>query len=126
MQVSLVQLNTALGESMYLPYSVALLQAYTERHARRPERYAFGLPMARWRLAFHTYVLKPTMSVRESASAPRRTSGQCTIGSPKAYRSGRRACRSVYACNSATEYGRYIDSPSAVLSCTSDTCTLLS
>ena len=45
MQVSLVQLNTALGESMYLPYSVALLQAYTERHARRPERYAFGLPM---------------------------------------------------------------------------------
>jgi radical SAM superfamily enzyme YgiQ (UPF0313 family) len=44
-QVSLVQLNTALGESMYLPYSVALLQAYTERHARRPERYAFGLPM---------------------------------------------------------------------------------
>ena len=45
MQVSLVQLNTALGESMYLPYSVALLQAYTERHARQPERYAFGLPM---------------------------------------------------------------------------------
>jgi hypothetical protein len=44
-QVSLVQLNTALGESMYLPYSVALLQAYTKRHAQQPERYAFGLPM---------------------------------------------------------------------------------
>ena len=44
-QVSLVQLNTALGESMYLPYSVALLQAYAERHAPRPERYSFGLPM---------------------------------------------------------------------------------
>ena len=36
------------------------------------------------------------------------------------------AATGMTACNSATEYGRYIDSPRAVLSCTSDTCTLLS
>jgi hypothetical protein len=40
-------------------------------------------------------------------------------------KSGRRSGRHR-ARNIATEYGRYIDSPSAVLSCTSDTCTLLS
>jgi len=44
-KVGFVQLNTALGSSMYLPYSVALLQAYVQGHAERPERYSFGLPV---------------------------------------------------------------------------------
>ncbi|MCU1348605.1 MAG: uncharacterized protein JWO56_1635 [Acidobacteria bacterium] len=44
-QVGFVQLNTAVASSMYLPYSVALLQVYLQRHAARPERYRFGLPI---------------------------------------------------------------------------------
>ncbi|MDT7570875.1 MAG: putative methyltransferase [Actinomycetota bacterium] len=44
-KVGFVQLNTALDSSMYLPYSVALLQAYLQAHAERPERYVFGLPI---------------------------------------------------------------------------------
>jgi radical SAM superfamily enzyme YgiQ (UPF0313 family) len=44
-KVGFVQLNTTLGSSLYLPYSVALLQAYLQRHAARPERYRFGLPL---------------------------------------------------------------------------------
>ena len=43
--VGFVQLNTALDSSMYLPYSVALLQAYLQRYAERPERYTFALPL---------------------------------------------------------------------------------
>jgi radical SAM superfamily enzyme YgiQ (UPF0313 family) len=44
-KVGFVQLNTTLGSSMYLPYSVALLQVYLQRHAVRPERYRLGLPV---------------------------------------------------------------------------------
>jgi radical SAM superfamily enzyme YgiQ (UPF0313 family) len=44
-KVGLVQLNTALDSSLYLPYSVALLQAYLQAHAERPERYVFALPI---------------------------------------------------------------------------------
>lgn len=43
--VGFVQLNTSLDSSMYLPYSVALLQAYLQGHAARPERYSFALPL---------------------------------------------------------------------------------
>jgi radical SAM superfamily enzyme YgiQ (UPF0313 family) len=43
--VRLVQMNTALGASIYLPYSVAMLQAYLQAHAARPERYTFGIPL---------------------------------------------------------------------------------
>ena len=38
-------MSTALDESIYLPYSVGLLQAYLQAHAPRPERYAFGIPL---------------------------------------------------------------------------------
>jgi len=44
-RVGLVQINTAVGGSLYLPYSVAMLQAYLQKHARRPSRYEFGLPI---------------------------------------------------------------------------------
>lgn len=46
-KVGLVQINTAVDSSLYLPYSVALLQAYLNEHAERPERYSFGLPIIR-------------------------------------------------------------------------------
>lgn len=45
--VGFVQLNTTLDSSMYLPYSVALLQAYLQKHAERPDRYVFALPLVR-------------------------------------------------------------------------------
>ena len=44
-RVELVQINTAVDSSAYLPYSVGLLQAYLQGHATRPERYVFGLPV---------------------------------------------------------------------------------
>ncbi|HEY7693834.1 MAG TPA: radical SAM protein [Gaiellaceae bacterium] len=44
-KVGFVQMNTAVDASLYLPYSVALLQAYLQEHAARPERYSFGLPI---------------------------------------------------------------------------------
>ena len=44
-KVGFVQINTALDSSLYLPYSVALLQAYLQEHAERPERYTFGIPI---------------------------------------------------------------------------------
>jgi radical SAM superfamily enzyme YgiQ (UPF0313 family) len=47
-KVGFVQLNTAVEATLYLPYSVALLQAYLHGHAAQPERYAFGLPIVRW------------------------------------------------------------------------------
>jgi radical SAM superfamily enzyme YgiQ (UPF0313 family) len=43
--VGLVQLNTVFDGTLYLPYSVALLQAYLQGHAARPERYRFPLPL---------------------------------------------------------------------------------
>lgn len=46
-KVGFVQLNTALDASMYLPYSVALLQAFLQGHAERPDRYVFALPIIR-------------------------------------------------------------------------------
>ena len=46
-KVGFVQMNTAVDSSLYLPYSVALLQAYLQGHAERPERYAFGVPIVR-------------------------------------------------------------------------------
>ncbi|MGE5274360.1 MAG: B12-binding domain-containing radical SAM protein [Verrucomicrobiota bacterium] len=44
-KVGFVQMNTAVDSSLYLPYSVALLQAYLQEHSERPERYAFGVPI---------------------------------------------------------------------------------
>ena len=43
--VGFVQMNTAVDSSVYLPYSVALLQAYVQEHAERPDRYSFGIPI---------------------------------------------------------------------------------
>ncbi len=45
--IGFVQMNTTLDETVYLPYSVALLQAYLRRHAERPDRYRFTLPIVR-------------------------------------------------------------------------------
>jgi radical SAM superfamily enzyme YgiQ (UPF0313 family) len=44
-EVGFVQMNTAVDSSLYLPYSVALLQAFVQEHAERPERYAFRVPI---------------------------------------------------------------------------------
>src|SRR5215210_7052335 len=46
-RVAFVQMNTAVDDSTYLPYSVALLQAYLQGHSARPERYDFALPVVR-------------------------------------------------------------------------------
>jgi hypothetical protein len=45
LKVGFVQINTALDSSLYLPYSVALLQAYLQGNTKRPERYTFGIPI---------------------------------------------------------------------------------
>jgi radical SAM superfamily enzyme YgiQ (UPF0313 family) len=60
-KVRFVQMNTALDESIYLPYSVALLQAYLQAHAPRPERYAFGIPLV--------HPLPPAQAVEAIANA---------------------------------------------------------
>ena len=60
-RVRFVQMNTALDESIYLPYSVALLQAYLHAHAPRPERYAFGIPLV--------HPLPPAQAVEAFADA---------------------------------------------------------
>ena len=44
-RIGFVQMNTAVDNSTYLPYSVGLLQAYLQRHSARPERYDFALPV---------------------------------------------------------------------------------
>lgn len=44
-RIAFVQMNTAVDDSTYLPYSVALLQAYLQAHSARPERYEFALPI---------------------------------------------------------------------------------
>ena len=46
-KISFVQMNTAVDDSTYLPYSVGLLQAYLQGHAARPDRYEFALPIVR-------------------------------------------------------------------------------
>jgi radical SAM superfamily enzyme YgiQ (UPF0313 family) len=46
-RIAFVQMNTAVDDSTYLPYSVALLQAYLQGHSARPERYDFALPVVR-------------------------------------------------------------------------------
>jgi radical SAM superfamily enzyme YgiQ (UPF0313 family) len=44
-KVGLVQINNSFSNQNYLPYSVGLLQAYVQKYAKAPERYAFGLPI---------------------------------------------------------------------------------
>ncbi len=44
-KVGFVQMNTAVDSSVYLPYSVALLQAYLQEHSPRPDRYEFEIPI---------------------------------------------------------------------------------
>jgi radical SAM superfamily enzyme YgiQ (UPF0313 family) len=60
-KVRFVQMNTALDASIYLPYSVSLLQAYLQAHAKRPERYAFGVPLV--------HPLSPAQAVEAIADA---------------------------------------------------------
>ena len=43
--VGLAQINNSFSGQNYLPYAVGLLQAYVERHAERPERFRFLLPV---------------------------------------------------------------------------------
>jgi radical SAM superfamily enzyme YgiQ (UPF0313 family) len=43
--IGLVQINNSFSGQNYLPYSVALLQAYVEKRASRPERYEFLMPL---------------------------------------------------------------------------------
>src|SRR5258708_2322564 len=45
LRVGLVQINNSFSGQNYLPYSVGLLQAYTAKNARHPERYSFALPV---------------------------------------------------------------------------------
>jgi radical SAM superfamily enzyme YgiQ (UPF0313 family) len=45
LRVGLVQINNSFSGQNYLPYSVGLLQAYTAKNARHPERYTFPLPV---------------------------------------------------------------------------------
>ncbi len=44
-KVGLVQINNSFSNQNYLPYSVGLLQAFTERHTKSPGRYEFLLPI---------------------------------------------------------------------------------
>jgi radical SAM superfamily enzyme YgiQ (UPF0313 family) len=43
--VGLVQINNSFSGQNYLPYSVALLEAYARHHAREPDRFRFLLPI---------------------------------------------------------------------------------
>jgi tRNA A37 methylthiotransferase MiaB len=43
--VGLVQINNSFSGQNYLPYSVGILQAYTQRHAKNPERFHFLAPL---------------------------------------------------------------------------------
>lgn len=43
--VGLVQINNSFSNQNYLPYSVGLLQAYTQKYAKSPEKYTFLLPI---------------------------------------------------------------------------------
>ncbi len=45
MKIGLVQINNSFSRQNYLPYSVGLLQAYVERHAKAPSPYEFLLPI---------------------------------------------------------------------------------
>ena len=60
-RLAFVQMNTAVDDSTYLPYSVALLQAYLQRHSARPERYDFALPIVQR--------LRPAEAVRRLGGA---------------------------------------------------------
>lgn len=44
-RVGLVQINNSFSSQSYLPYSVGLLQAYVEKHAKDPDRYEFLTPI---------------------------------------------------------------------------------
>jgi radical SAM superfamily enzyme YgiQ (UPF0313 family) len=44
-KVGLAQINNTFSGQNYLPYSIGLLQAYVERYAAQPARYAFPLPV---------------------------------------------------------------------------------
>jgi len=43
--VGLVQINNSFGTASYLPYSIGLLQAYAQRHAKDPARYRYLSPV---------------------------------------------------------------------------------
>ena len=43
--VGLVQINNSFSGQNYLPYSVGILQAYAQRHAKNPERFHFLAPL---------------------------------------------------------------------------------
>ena len=43
--VGLVQINNSFSNQNYLPLSVAMLQAYAQKHLTRPEAYEFLLPI---------------------------------------------------------------------------------
>lgn len=44
-KVGLVQINNSFSGQNYLPYAVAILQAYAQTYAKAPERYEFLLPV---------------------------------------------------------------------------------
>lgn len=44
-KVGLVQINNSFSGQNYLPYSVGLLQAYVQKHAKAPNQYQFLLPI---------------------------------------------------------------------------------
>jgi len=44
-RVGLVQITEPMQSSLFIPYSVLLLQSYVMKHASNPERYVFGLPV---------------------------------------------------------------------------------
>jgi radical SAM superfamily enzyme YgiQ (UPF0313 family) len=44
-KVGLVQINNSFSGANYFPYSVGLLQAYIQKHANKPTRYDFTLPV---------------------------------------------------------------------------------
>lgn len=47
LRIGLAQINNSFSGQNYLPYSVALLEAYVRERARDPERYEFLLPLYR-------------------------------------------------------------------------------
>ena len=44
-KVGLVQINSRVSNSCYLPYSVGILQSYVQKHSKDPDNYEFLLPI---------------------------------------------------------------------------------
>ena len=98
LQVGLVQINNSFSGQNYFPYSVGLLQSYTQLHAKTPERYTF-LPPVYTRvpvkqavdqlmpadvIGFSTYVWNINISIEIAKHVKRQKPDTCVVfGGPQ-------------------------------------------